>query len=75
MSKVKMKEAAEYSSNGTNCICLCAGDVVDNLPGDIEAAWLKRGVCELDKPAKKEIKVVSPGQETKAPAKKKKVKK
>lgn len=76
MSKVKMKEAAKYSSNGTDCICLEAGQVVDNLPEKIESAWLKRGVCELDKPAKKETKVVNPVEEVKkAPAKKKKAKK
>ena len=71
MSKVKMKEAAKYSSNGTDCICLSVGDVVDNLPANVEESWLKSGVCELDKPAKKETKVVSPIEETKVETKKK----
>ncbi len=75
MSKVKMLESNKYSSNGVNCICLEAGQVVDNLPENIEAAWLERGVCELDKPAKKETKIVNPVEEVKAPAKKKKAKK
>ena len=76
MSKVKMLEDRRYSSNGTDCICHEAGQVVDNLPEDIESAWLNRGVCELDKqPAKKETKVVNPVEETKAPTKKKKAKK
>ncbi len=78
MSKVKMKESAKYSSNGIDCICLSVGDVVSNLPADVESAWLKRGVCELDKPAKKETKVVSPVEETKVETKaapKKKAKK
>lgn len=72
MSKVKMKEAAKYSSNGSDCICLCLGDVVSDLPANIEEAWLKRGVCELDKPAKKETKVVNPVEETKETSPKKK---
>ena len=72
MSKVKMLEDNKYSSNGVNCICLEAGQVVDNLPEDIESAWLNRGVCELDKPAKKETKVVNPVEEVKTPTKKKK---
>ena len=69
MSKVKMLEDAKYSSNGSDCICLEAGQVVDNLPENIEASWLNRGVCELDKPAKKETKVVNPVEEVKSPAK------
>lgn len=72
MSKVKMLEDRRYSSNGTNCICLEAGQVVDNLPENIEAAWLERGICELDKPTKKETKVVNPVKEVKTPTKKKK---
>ena len=75
MSEVKMLEDRRYSSNGTDCICLEAGQVVDNLPENIEAAWLERGICELNKPAKKETKVVNPVEEIKAPAKKKKAKK
>ncbi len=72
-----MLEANRYSSNGVNCICLEAGQVVDNLPEKIELAWLNRGVCELDKPVvKKETKVVEPVKEVKeAPTKKKKAKK
>jgi len=66
MSKVKMLEANKYSSNGVNCICLEVGQVVDNLPENIEAAWLNRGVCELDKPViEKETKVVEPVEEVK----------
>lgn len=69
MSKVKMKESGMYSSNGSNCICLSVGDVVDNLPANVEASWLASGVCELDRPAKKETKVVSPVEETKVETK------
>lgn len=67
MSKVKMLESIKYSSTGTDCICLEAGQVVDNLPENIEAAWLARGVCELNKPTlvKKETKVVNPVEEVK----------
>ena len=71
MSKVKMKESGMYSSNGTDCICLSVGDVVNDLPADIEAAWLSRGVCSLDEPMKRETKVVKPVEETKAAPKKK----
>ena len=71
--KVKILKDCKYSSNGTNCIDLAAGDIVDDLPCNIESAWLESGLCEADKPkpAKKETKVVNPVVETKAPVKKK----
>jgi len=72
--KVKILKDCKYSSNGTNCIDLAAGDVVDDLPCNVELAWIGRGVCEECKP-KKETKVVNPVVETKAPAKGKKAKK
>ena len=41
----KMKIDYKYSTNGVNCICVKAGDVVD-LPADIAKALLSNGRCE-----------------------------
>lgn len=71
MSKVMIHEDIKYSSNGSDCVCLKGGQSVDNLPADIEAAWLERGICSLDEPMKRETKVVKPVEETKAAPKKK----
>lgn len=65
MSKVKIKQSIKYSTNGTNCISLNKGDTVENLPADIEKAWLNRGVCELVKVEQKETKVIAPVKEVK----------
>lgn len=76
--KVKILKDCKYSSNGTNCINLAAGDIVDDLPCNVESAWLERGLCEADKPKaepKKETKVVNPVVETKAKKKTTKAKK
>ena len=72
--KVTIIKECQYSSNGTNCVTLSVGETVDNLPKDIEAAFLLRGNIKAFSEAKKETKVVNPVLETKTAPKKKSTK-
>ena len=70
---IKMLKDWTYSSNGTNCVTLKAGDSVEDVKPDILADWLARGICGEEPKIipKKEVKIMQPVEETKAEPKKK----